>query len=101
MTDDIANDDDDDEPAYTIEVSFVLRPDALSRHGIAKSDLDDALSTLIDEREAATDRGETPPFLEDMLLHIGGATYRCGEFFEIEVRHNLDIEDQEERSGGP
>jgi hypothetical protein len=85
MTDDGVDDDDD----ASIEVTFVLRPESLTRHKISEEDLSEAVLAAIDERESTMERGEEPPPLEEMLIELGGASYPCKEFYEIEISHTL------------
>lgn len=95
---DCGHDHDHDCGHDHVEIAFELIEGALAQRGLNADEVNDALVAAIDELERANERGESPGRIEDLPLLVRGATYRCGEIFEISISGEPDEESDEDEA---
>ena len=85
--------DRDEEAADEIEVSIDPRAEALARFGITDEEFSEALLVALEKREELAERDdltdEDMPFLEEMLLDIGGKSYKLEDLADVEIRSDV------------
>lgn len=83
----------DEEAAGEIEVSIDPRAEALAQFGITDEKFSEALLVAFEKREELAERDdltdEDMPFLEEMLLDIGGKSYKLEDLADVEIRGDL------------